>query len=165
MHQQLDSSKGTVQVNTDNHIMMVMLPFNQNKFWLWFWASRFSSLRWTVTVTVSVNWIEKKWVGGTQQGTVRIMYQQCYLTENGQGIPIRLKTCNGLMYMNEWMMPLYSAFCLLLYTQSALQSWGGVSPQPPPVCSIHLDDATASTGQRCQCAHHTPATGGEERER
>ncbi len=40
---------------------------------------------------------------------------------------------------------------------------GGVSPQPPPVCSIHLDDATAATGQRRQCAHHTPATGGEER--
>ncbi len=40
----------------------------------------------------------------------------------------------------------------------------GVTPQPPPVCSIHLDDATAATAQRCQCAHHTPATGGEERE-
>ncbi len=42
---------------------------------------------------------------------------------------------------------------------------GGVSPQPPPVCSIHLDDATAATGQRRQCAHHTPATDGEGRER
>ncbi len=41
---------------------------------------------------------------------------------------------------------------------------GGVSPQPSPVCSIHLDDVTAATGQRRQCAHHTPATGGEERE-
>ncbi len=40
----------------------------------------------------------------------------------------------------------------------------GVSPQPPPVSSIHLDDATAATEQRHQCAHHTPATGGEERE-
>ncbi len=40
---------------------------------------------------------------------------------------------------------------------------GGVSPQPPPVCSIHLDDATAASGQRRQCAHHTPATGWEER--
>ncbi len=40
---------------------------------------------------------------------------------------------------------------------------GGVSPQPPPVCSIHLDDVTAATGQRRQCAHHTPATGEEER--
>ncbi len=58
-------------------------------------------------------------------------------------------------------------YCVLLYTQSALQSCGGgggVSPQPPPVCNIHLDDATAATGQRRQCAHHTPATGGEERE-
>ncbi len=56
-------------------------------------------------------------------------------------------------------------YCVLLYTQSALQSCGRVSPQPPPVCSIHLDDATAATGQRRQCAHHTPATGGEERDR
>ncbi len=32
------------------------------------------------------------------------------------------------------------------------------------MCSIHLDDATAATGQQRQCAHHTPATGGEERE-
>ncbi len=69
--------------------------------------------------------------------------------------------CKMMMMM---MMHLYSAFCVLLYTQSALQSCGGVSPQPPPVCSIHLDDATAATGQRRQCAHHTPATGGEERE-
>ncbi len=53
---------------------------------------------------------------------------------------------------------------VLLYTQSALQSCvGRVSPQPPPVCS-NFDDATAATGQRRQCAHHTPATGGEERE-
>ncbi len=54
-------------------------------------------------------------------------------------------------------------YCVLLYTQSALQSYEGVSPQSPPVCSIHLDDATAATAQRRQCAHHTPATGGEER--
>ncbi len=54
-------------------------------------------------------------------------------------------------------------YCVLLDTQSALQSCGGVSPQPPPVCSIHLDDVTAATAQP-QCAHHTPATGGEERE-
>ncbi len=40
---------------------------------------------------------------------------------------------------------------------------GGVSLQPP-VCSIHLDDKTAATGQRRQCAHHTPATGREEKE-
>ncbi len=35
---------------------------------------------------------------------------------------------------------------------------GGISPQPPPVCSIHLEDATAATGQRHQCAP-TPNTG------
>ncbi len=33
------------------------------------------------------------------------------------------------------------------------------------MCRIHLDDATAASGKRCQCAHHTSATGGEERER
>ncbi len=68
-------------------------------------------------------------------------------------------------WMNEW--SIYIAlYCVLLYTQSTLQSCGGggVSPQPPPLCSIHLDDATAATAQRRQCAHHTPATGGEERE-
>ncbi len=66
-------------------------------------------------------------------------------------------------WMNEW--HIYIAlYCVLLYTQSALQSCSGVSPQPPSVCSIHLDDATAATVQRHQCAHHTPATGGEERE-
>ncbi len=68
--------------------------------------------------------------------------------------------------MNEWMMHLYSAF-IVYCTPKALHNHvggGGVSPQPPPVCSIHLDDATAATGQRRQCAHHTPATGGDERE-
>ncbi len=69
-------------------------------------------------------------------------------------------------YLNEWMLHLYIAlFCVLPYTQSALQSCKGVSPQPP-VCSIHLDDVTAATGQRRQCALHTPDTGGErERDR
>ncbi len=70
-------------------------------------------------------------------------------------------------FLNEWMNEwgIYIAlYCVLLYTQSALQSYEGVSLQPPPVCSIHLDDATAATGQRRQCAHHTPDTGGEERE-
>jgi len=35
---------------------------------------------------------------------------------------------------------------------------------PPPVFSIHLDDATVTRVQRRQCAHHTPAIGGEEKE-
>ncbi len=67
--------------------------------------------------------------------------------------------------MNEWCTYM-ALYCVLLYTQSAftIMGGGGVSPQPPPVCSIHLDDVTVATGQRHQCAHHTPATGGEERE-
>ncbi len=66
---------------------------------------------------------------------------------------------------HEWMMHLYSALlCIVVHPKRFTIMWGGVSPQPPPVCSIHLDDATAATGQRRQCAHHTPATGEEERE-
>ncbi len=69
--------------------------------------------------------------------------------------------------MNEWMnerMHLYRALlCIALQPKRFTITWG-VSPQPPPVCSIHLDDATAATGQQRQCTHHTPATGGEERE-
>ncbi len=62
-------------------------------------------------------------------------------------------------------MHLYSALCIVVHPKRFTIMWGGgVSPQPPPVCSIHLDYATAATGQRHQCAHHTPATGGEERE-
>ncbi len=65
------------------------------------------------------------------------------------------------------MMHLYSALlCVLLYTAVLYNHVGGggaVSPKPPPVCSIHLDDATTATVQRRQCAHHTPATDGEER--
>ncbi len=59
--------------------------------------------------------------------------------------------------MNEWMMHLYSAFIVYCCTHKVLYNhvWGGVSPQPPPVCSIHLDDTMAATGQRHQCAHHT----------
>ncbi len=55
--------------------------------------------------------------------------------------------------------------CVLLYTQSALQSCGGRSLLNHHQCvASTLDDATAVTGQRRQCAHHTPATGGEDRE-
>ncbi len=62
------------------------------------------------------------------------------------------------------MMHLYSALLCIVVHPKPCGGGVGVSPQPPPVCSIHLDDATAATGQRCQCAHHTPATGEEERE-
>ncbi len=59
--------------------------------------------------------------------------------------------------INEWCIYIV-LYCVLLYTQSALQSCGGGGSL------LHLDDVTAATGQRRQCAHHTPATGGEERE-
>ncbi len=67
--------------------------------------------------------------------------------------------------LNKWMMHLYSA-CVLLYTQSTFTiMWvgrGGTLPEPPPVCSIHLDDTTAATGQRRQCTHQLQV---ERRER
>ncbi len=53
---------------------------------------------------------------------------------------------------------LYSAF---LGTQSAFHR-RGESPRPPPMCSIHLDDATAAILR--QNTPHTPATGGEDTE-
>jgi len=63
--------------------------------------------------------------------------------------------------MNE---ALYIALSnVLLYTQSALHSYQRISPQPPPVCNIHLDDVMADTEQWHQCIHNTPAIGGQER--
>ncbi len=57
-------------------------------------------------------------------------------------------------------------YCVLLYTESALQSYGGgVSPQPPPVCSIHLDDATAATVHNGASALTTHQLQVERRER
>ncbi len=69
---------------------------------------------------------------------------------------------NFLFYewMNEWMneWSIYIAlYCVLLYTQSALQSCGGVSPQPPPVCSIHLDDYIYLYIYFCWKLHHLHA--------
>ncbi len=113
------------------------------------------------TLLVTVGW---KW----HQSINSHCLDSCYIVQSCVHVgfhTIRLKV--WVIIMNEWMneWSIYIAlYCVLLYTQSALQSYEGVSPQPPPVCSIHLDDATASTGQRRQCAHHTPATGGEERE-
>ncbi len=52
---------------------------------------------------------------------------------------------------NNNVLHLHSAF---LGTQSALHRRGEY-PQPPPMCSIHLDDATAAILR--QNAHHTPA--------
>ncbi len=64
--------------------------------------------------------------------------------------------------MIEWCIYIALLLCIAIHPKRFTIMWG-VTPQPPPVCSIHLDDATAATGQRRQCAHHTPATGGEER--
>ncbi len=52
---------------------------------------------------------------------------------------------------NKNLLHLYSTF---LGTQSALHQ-RGESSQQPPMCSIHLDDATAAI--LCQDAHRTPA--------
>ncbi len=52
---------------------------------------------------------------------------------------------------NNNLLNLYIAF---LGTQSTLHR-RGESRQPPPMCSIHLDDATAAIKR--QNAHHTPA--------
>ncbi len=63
------------------------------------------------------------------------------------------------------MMHLYIALlCIAVHPKCFYNHVGGVSPQPPSMYSIHLDDATATTRQPRQCAHHTTATGGEERE-
>ncbi len=64
------------------------------------------------------------------------------------------------LWMNEWMMHLYNALlCIAVHPKRFTIMWGGggggVSPQPSPVCSIHLDDATVATWHLCQCAHHT----------
>ncbi len=60
---------------------------------------------------------------------------------------------NLSFYNNNNLLHLYSTF---LGTQSALHGrGGGGSPQPPPVCSIHLDDATAAILR--QNTPHTPA--------
>ncbi len=49
--------------------------------------------------------------------------------------------------------------CTLKALYNHVGGGGGVSHQSPPVWSIHMDDATATTSQRHQCAHHKPATG------
>ncbi len=41
--------------------------------------------------------------------------------------------------MNEWMMHLYSALCIFVHPTRFKIMLGGGSPQPPPVCSIHMD--------------------------
>ncbi len=43
------------------------------------------------------------------------------------------------LFMNEW------GIYIALHLYKALYSHGGGVSQPPPVCSIHLDDVTAAT--------------------
>ncbi len=45
-------------------------------------------------------------------------------------------------------------YIALFWVLKALYIEVGESPQPPPMCSIHLEDATAAIV--CQNAHHTP---------
>ncbi len=81
-------------------------------------------------------------------------------------MPLHLKTAEGdLRLITEPSLHMrYAWLSHAIYRVALLHNHVGVSPQPPPVCSIHLDDAAAAIGQRHQCAHHTPATGGEEKE-
>ncbi len=53
-------------------------------------------------------------------------------------------------WMNEWMMHLNFALLCIVVHPKHFTIMCGVSPQPPPVCSIHLGDVTAATGQRRQ---------------
>ncbi len=65
-----------------------------------------------------------------------------------KGLESEQKVLNSYLWqeMNEWCIYI-ELYCVLLYTQSALQSCvcvfvcvGGVSPQPPSVYSTHLDE-------------------------
>ncbi len=68
--------------------------------------------------------------------------------------------------MNEWIRHLYSALCIAVHQKCFTIIWGGgVSPQPPPVCSIHLDDATAATVHNGASALTTHQLQVERRER
>ncbi len=115
--------------------------------------------------------------------TTKVLHIQKFLLLGGQALPTTprrssshsVEKCNYKLllvwfflqyfilyeWMNEWC--IYIALFVYCCTPKALYNHvgGGVSPQPPPVCSIHLDDATAATGQWRQCTHHTPATDGE----
>ncbi len=57
---------------------------------------------------------------------------------------------NNNINNNNNLLHLYSAF---QGTQSALHT-RGESPQPPPVCSIHLDEVRAGAGTDAAMARH-----------
>ncbi len=85
----------------------------------------------------------------TERGTWIGVYMDFALSEDWFAWKSK-RWCFLLINYNN-LLHLYSAF---LDTQSALHCQG-VSPHPPPVCSIHLDDATAAIVR--QNVHHTPA--------
>ncbi len=88
----------------------------------------------------------------TRQEFLRNMTRtQDYKVSAHQESVIGTHTFIMMIYNNNNLLHLYSAF---LGTQSALHS-KGLSPHPPPMCSIHLDDATAAILR--QNAHHKPA--------
>ncbi len=90
----------------------------------------------TVIDCITTDWSHLKETDGIK---IIVHYLHC-------GIPCDFRKNE---WTNEWCIYI-ALYCVLLYTQSSLQSCvcvggggGGVSLQPPPVCSIHLDDATA----------------------
>ncbi len=90
------------------------------------------------------------WVCTRQEFLRNMTRTQDYKVSAHQESVIGTHTFIMMIYNNN-LLHLYSAF---LGTQSALHS-KGLSPHPPPMCSIHLDDVTAAIlGQN---AHHTPA--------
>ncbi len=72
-------------------------------------------------------------------------------TLHKEGKSLFKECCIKAYSNNNNLLHLYSA---ILGTQSALHR-RGESPQSPPMCSMHLDDATATILH--QNAHHTPA--------
>ncbi len=57
--------------------------------------------------------------------------------------------------MNEWCIYIALLLCIAVHPKCFTIMWGGgVSPQPPPVCSIHLDDAVSSLS----CVSCVPAS-------
>ncbi len=53
--------------------------------------------------------------------------------------------------MNERCIYIALLLCIVVHQKRFTTMWGGgggLSPQPPPVCSIHLDDVMAATGQQ-----------------
>ncbi len=62
----------------------------------------------------------------------------------------------------KWIMHLYSALCIVVHPKR-LQSYGGGGGLSSTTTSVQhpLGWCYGATGQRHQCAHHTPATGGE----